>query len=247
MRLYTKKVALAMSVNLIIMGVQGSGKGTQAAYISEKYDLLHVSTGDLFRALKSRDDDFARKIQAVLASGKLVSDQETNEVLQDHLEKTDLKNGVILDGYPRNIAQAEWLGKYLAQKGETLTAVLLLELDPYIAFKRAFGRVTASDNTTHNIYYNADAIDFEFEKHGDESYPPRLMAKLKSNGEPLKRRPDDASADAVLKRIDIFLNETAPLIDYYEKKGLLIRINADQPIDKVSERLVQIIEQRKSQ
>ncbi len=235
-----------MSVYLIIMGVQGSGKGTQAAFISEKYDLLHVSTGDLFRALKARDDEFARKIQAILNSGALVSDEDTNAVLRDHLENTDLKNGVILDGYPRNIEQAEWLENYLAHKGEALTAVILLELDPYIAFKRAFGRVTAADKTTHNIYYNADAISFDFEEYEGKAYPPRLVAKLKSTDEELVRRADDASADAVIKRIDIFLNETAPLVDYYEKKGVLVRVNADQPIDTVSNKISQIIEQRKA-
>jgi adenylate kinase len=233
-----------MAINLILMGVQGSGKGTQAALISEKYNLLHVSTGDLFRALKNRDDDFARKIQAILASGKLVSDEETNEVLQDHLEKTDLRNGLILDGYPRNTAQAEWLEDYLASKGESLTAVILLELDAYTAFKRAFGRVSSSQ-TSYNIYSNADDIEFEFVKHDEQLFPPRLDAKLKSTGKSLSRRPDDASADAVIKRIDLFLNETAPLVDYYEQKGLLSRINAEQPIDVVTEQIMQVIEQRK--
>jgi adenylate kinase len=233
-----------MAINLILMGVQGSGKGTQAAVIGEKYNLLHVSTGDLFRALKNRDDDFARKIQGVLASGQLVSDQETNEVLQDHLEKTDLKNGILLDGYPRNPAQAEWLENYLASKGQSLTAVILLELDAYTAFKRAFGRVSGKQSS-YNIYSNADDIEFEFIKHEDQSFPPRLNAKLKSSGEVLTRRPDDASADAVIKRIDIFLNETAPLVDYYEKKGLLSRINAEQSIEAVTEEITKVIEQRK--
>jgi adenylate kinase len=233
-----------MAINLILMGAQGSGKGTQAAYISEKYNLLHVSTGDLFRALRSRDDEFARKIQGILASGKLVSDQETNEVLQDHLEKADLKGGVILDGYPRNIAQADWLDSYLAGKGESLLVVILLEVDPYTAFKRAFGRVSNAQGS-YNIYSNADEIEFEFVKHEDQSFPPRLEAKLKSTGEVLGRRPDDASADAVIKRIELFLNETAPLVDYYEKKGLLQRINAVQSIDAVTEQIIQVIEQKK--
>ncbi len=83
-------------------------------------------------------------------------------------------------------------------------------------------------------------------KHEEQAYPPRLNARLKSTGETLNRRPDDASADAVIKRIDIFLNETAPLIDYYESKGLLVRVDADQPIETVSEQMNQVIEQRKT-
>lgn len=233
-----------MGVYLILMGVQGSGKGTQASVVRDAYDLLHISTGDLFRALKTRDDDFARKIQAIMAAGHLVSDEDTNEVLRDHLERTPHDHGVIFDGYPRNIAQAEWLDQYLAAEDKPLTAVVLLELDLYTAFKRAFGRVGSGENT-YNIYYNAEGVAYEFVKHETEAFPPRLEATLTATGETLKRRPDDANADAVLKRIDIYMETTAPLIAYYEEKGLLVRISADQPIEAVSEQIKQAIDARR--
>lgn len=235
-----------MKIHLILMGVQGSGKGTQAAILRDTYGLIHVSTGDLFRALKTRQDPFAQEIQAILASGRLVSDEDTNNVLRDHLERTDQKHGIIFDGYPRNIAQAEWLGHYLAEKGEALTAVLLLDLDPYVAFKRAFGRVSSSKDkdVTYNVYFNADGIEYTFEKHETDLFPPRLVAKTKSTGEALVRRADDASADAVLKRIDTYLETTAPLIDYYGAKGLLVKINAAEPIETVTEKLKAAIDAR---
>jgi adenylate kinase len=238
----------SMALYLIIMGVQGAGKGTQAGYICEEYHLSHVSTGELFRALKTREDDFAKKIQAIMASGQLVSDADTNEVLKEHLESGKVKSGgVLFDGYPRNIAQAQWLDQYLAAKGEKLAAVLLLELDLYTAFKRAFGRVShpSDSNTTYNIYYNADGIEYQFVDHPDKQFAPRLEAKLLATGEPLNRRPDDASAHAVIKRIDTYMETTTPLVDYYAKKGLVVRINADQPIDAVSAQIKQAIEEKR--
>lgn len=233
-----------MSLYLIIMGVQGAGKGTQAAYIHETYAIPHVSTGDLFRAMKTRTDDLALEVQEIMNSGNLVSDEVTNKVLQDRLEQDDAATGVILDGYPRNIDQAQWLETYLGSKGESLAAVLLLELDYYTAFKRAFGRV--KDGTTgdvYNIYTLADQMDVEFVEHPDGTYPPRIQATL--NGTELERRKDDHAA-SVVKRIDTFEKTTKPLIEYYEGKGLLIRIDADQPIDAVSGAIKAAVDKAKS-
>jgi adenylate kinase len=231
-----------MGLYLVIMGVQGSGKGTQAAAISKKYGIPHISTGDLFRALKNREDDFARKIQETMKAGNLVSDEDTNHLLLERLEQPDVQqHGVILDGYPRNAAQAEWLQNYLAKKGETLSAVLLLDLDLYTAFKRTFGRVGGS----YNIYYNPDGIEYSFEDDPGKAYPPRLDATVKATGERLARRADDASAHAIIVRIDKYLSETEPLIEHYNQKGLLHRIDANQPIEKVNSTIEQIIQEAK--
>jgi adenylate kinase len=233
-----------MSLYLIIMGVQGAGKGMQAGIISEQYNIPHVSTGDLFRAMKTREDELAKRIQEIMKAGQLISDDVTNEVLKDRLEQPDAANGVILDGYPRNLAQAAWLEQYLTSRGAKLDAALLLELDLYAAFKRAFGRVTASDGQTYNIYYNADGLEWRFTDHPERQYPPRLEAYRA--GEALTRRPDDASADAVLKRIDTFLEATAPLVTYYDQKGLLLRINADQSIEAVTADIRKAVDQVRS-
>ncbi len=231
-----------MGLYLIIMGVQGAGKGMQAGIVSQHYGIPHISTGDLFRAMRSREDALAKKIQDIMKSGALVSDDDTNEVLLDRLQQDDAQGGVILDGYPRNIAQAQWLEMHLAEKGEKLGGVLLLELDLYTAFKRAFGRVSAADGASYNIYYNSEGVDWAFVDHPEKAYPPQLQATLNVTGEVLKRRPDDANAHAVLKRIDTFMESTAPLIDHYAAKDLLVRINADQSIAAVTTDIKQAVD-----
>jgi adenylate kinase len=223
-----------MGLYVILMGVQGAGKGEQAKFIRETYGIPHISTGDLFRAMKTREDALAKRVQTVMAAGNLVDDATTNEVVKDRLSQPDAQQGVIFDGYPRTPTQADWLEQYLASQGEQVAAVLLLELDLYIAFKRAFGRVThPKTGQSYNIYYNADELkEWEFVAAPD-NFPPRLRA-VAQDGVELTRRPDDGSADAVLKRIDTYIKTTQPLIEYYDAKKLLRRVNADQPIPAVS-------------
>lgn len=232
-----------MGLYVVLMGVQGAGKGEQAKYIRETYGIPHVSTGDLFRAMKTREDDLARRIQQIMAEGRLIDDDTTNEVVKDRLAQPDAQNGVIFDGYPRTPAQADWLEAHLAAKGERVTAVLLLQLDLYIAFKRAFGRVTsARTGKSYNIYYNAEGIEWTFEEDPSGKFPPRLVVKDPETGEEMIRRPDDASAHAILKRIDTFVATTQPLIDYFRSKGLLHSVNADQSIEDVSKDIRALIE-----
>ncbi len=222
-----------MSLYVILMGVQGAGKGLQAKLIEERFGIPQVSTGDLFRAMRARKDALARKVQDIMASGQLVDDDTTNAIVADRLAQADAQKGVILDGYPRNRIQAAFLERHLQEKGARVNAVLLLELDLYVAFKRAFGRVSADDGASYNYYYNADGVEFSWTPADDNSYPPRLEASLRDGGEMLRRRPDDASADAIIKRIDTFLETTQPLISYFEAKGSVRKIDADQSIEAV--------------
>lgn len=222
-----------MSLYVILMGVQGAGKGLQAKLIEERYGIPQVSTGDLFRAMRTRKDALARKVQDIMVSGQLVDDDTTNAIVADRLAQADAQKGVILDGYPRNHIQAAFLERHLQEKGARVNAVLLLELDLYVAFKRAFGRVSNDDGDSYNYYYNADGVDFSWTPAEDSSFPPRLDASLNDGGGVLRRRPDDASADAIIKRIDTFLETTQPLISYFEAKGSVRKINADQSIEAV--------------
>ncbi|MCY4537935.1 MAG: nucleoside monophosphate kinase [Chloroflexi bacterium] len=222
-----------MSLYVILMGVQGAGKGLQARLIEEHYGIPQVSTGDLFRAMRTRSDTLALKVQDIMASGRLVDDSTTNAIVEDRLRQDDAGNGVILDGYPRNQIQAQFLESHLAAKGAKVDAVLLLELDLYTAFKRAFGRVSAANGESYNYYYNSDGVDFRWVNSDDHLFPPRLEASLSTGDIPLKRRPDDASADAIIKRIDTFLETTQPLISYFESKGIMRKVNADQSIEAV--------------
>jgi adenylate kinase len=225
-----------MALYILLIGAQGAGKGVQAKYIQETYDgIPHVSTGDLFRAMKTREDDLARRVQQIMNEGRLVDDETTCEIVRDRLQQPDAAGGVIFDGFPRNLVQANWLHNYLASQGEALTAVMLLDLDLYTAFKRAFGRVSsAATGESFNIYYHDDSIVWHFEDHPESTYPPRLVATHKITGEHLTRRADDANAHAILKRIDTYLETTQPLIDYYRDKGLLHTVDADQSIEAVS-------------
>ncbi len=236
-----------MGLYVILMGVQGAGKGEQARFIRETYNIPHISTGDLFRAMKTREDDLARRIQQIMAEGRLIDDATTNEVVKDRLSQPDALHGAIFDGYPRTPAQADWLEAYLADKGEKIAAVLLLKLDLYTAFKRAFGRVShAESGKSYNIYYNEDGIEWQFVEHPEKAFPPRLKAVEKDTGKELVRRPDDGSAHAILKRIDIFIETTQPLIDYYAAKNLLHEIEADQSIAAVSDEIKARIESARS-
>lgn len=222
-----------MSLYVILMGVQGAGKGLQARLLQEHYGIPQVSTGDLFRAMRARRDPLALKVQDIMASGRLVDDDTTNAIVEDRLAQADASNGVILDGYPRNRAQARFLEAHLAAKGAKVQAALLLELDLYTAFKRAFGRVTAENGESYNYYFKADGVDFRWVNYAEHQFPPRLQAALADGDVPLKRRPDDASADAIIKRIDTFLETTQPLISYFEEKGIMRKVNANQPIAAV--------------
>lgn len=222
-----------MSLYVILMGVQGAGKGLQARLIEDYFGIPQVSTGDLFRAMRARTDDLARKVQDIMASGQLVDDDTTNAIVVDRLAQADAQNGVILDGYPRNQVQAAFLETHLSEKDARVNAVLLLELDLYTAFKRAFGRVTDANGGSYNCYYNANGVDFSWLQDESERFPPRLAASLRGSHTPLKRRPDDASADAIIQRIDTFLETTQPLISHFEASGNVLKINADQSIDAV--------------
>ncbi len=232
-----------MGLYLILMGVQGAGKGEQAKFIESTYGIPQVSTGDLFRAMKTRTDELAQRIQQIMAAGNLIDDDTTNEVVRERLSQPDAANGVILDGYPRTPAQADWLENYLNSRGEKVGAVLLFEIDLYTAFKRAFGRVKSSKTgETFNIYSNAGGIkSYTWEESPDKRFPPRLVA-IAADGEELARRPDDASADAIIKRIDTFLKTTQPLIDHYKRKGLLKVIPAERSIEEVSAEVKRIID-----
>jgi adenylate kinase len=239
---HAKKELFEMGLFVLLMGVQGAGKGEQARMITREYGIPHVSTGDLFRAMKTREDDFAKRIQATMASGQLIDDETTNQVVRERLEQPDAAAGAILDGYPRTPNQAQWLDSYLAQRGEHLHAAILLSLDPFRAFQRAFGRVSLADGSSYNFYSNRGELEFTFIDDDRKQFPSRLEAKHPTTGEIAVRRMDDANAHAVIKRIDTFLKETAPLAAYYRDKGLLRDVDAEQSIAAVSTQIRTILD-----
>ncbi len=220
-----------MGLYIVLVGVQGAGKGTQAKFLVEKYGIPHVSTGDLFRAMKTLDTPLAREVQAIMKAGNLVSDEVTNRIVEDRLQQEDARNGVIFDGYPRNVSQAAWLESYLAARGEKINVVAVLELDREIAIMRAEGRRYSQDKErVYNIYFNQ---------------PQNKKAGVwldDVDGQPVEQRPDD-EREAVEKRINLYFEQTVPLIDYFKNKGMVKAINASRSIEAVKEAMFQAVEE----
>jgi adenylate kinase len=215
-----------MALHIVLMGIQGAGKGTQAQKISKEFGIPAISSGDLFREMKTLDTPLAREVQEIMSRGELVPDDVTLQVVGERLSRGDAAKGVILDGFPRTRPQAEALDKLLAKSGNKIAIVPVLELEKPVAIKRAAGRRICSQNKDHvyNIYTN----------------PTQVEGHCDIDSAPLTQRADD-TPEAVEKRINLYQEETAPLLDYYAQRGLVQKFNADQPIEKVTEELLKAI------
>lgn len=207
-------------MNIILMGPPGAGKGTQAKKISEELGLAHVSTGDLFRNALRSMNEFGVKANAYMEKGELVPDSLTNEMLLDHLEKNKdaMTAGFILDGYPRNVDQAEHLANVILPKlGTKIDAVLNIAVPSQKLITRLSGRRTCRDcGTSFHVEFN----------------PPKVEGVCDNCGGELYQRADE-NETAVAKRLDTYDQATRPLIEYYANKGELTEINGDQSMDKV--------------
>lgn len=198
--------------NYILIGAQGSGKGTQAKLIAAEYGIPHISTGDIFREIRKEESDLGRKVRELIDKGNLVPDDVTNEIVAARIARNDCSKGFILDGYPRNIAQAGFLdGKKLINK------CIYLEINDAEAVKRISARLVCSSCKAD---YNTISIK-----------PKKAGVCDKCSGKLVQR--DDDKPEFVKKRLETFYRETAPLLDYYEKKGVLIKVDGEQAIDKV--------------
>ena len=206
-----------MQRNYVVMGAQGSGKGTQAKMVSAKYHLPHVSTGDIFREMRTQDTEIGRKVRALIDRGILVPDDIVNEMVANRLSQPDFKKGYVLDGYPRNLLQAEFLDKQ-----KPVSKCIFLEVSEKEIMKRMSARRICSNcKADYNTIYTR----------------PRKEGVCDKCGGKLVQRDDD-KPEAIKKRLDIFNKETKPLIDYYSKKGVLLRVNVEQPIEKVFQDVV---------
>lgn len=192
-------------MNLVFLGPPGAGKGTIAARAKEFYGIPHISTGDLFRYNIKNDTELGKEVKAILASGDLVPDSVTIKMVEDRFTNDDAQKGFILDGFPRTIFQADAL-----KDMKELDAVVNFVLDREEIIKRLSGRrMCKSTGRIYHILYN----------------PPKVEGIDDETGEPLIQRDDDKE-EAILNRLDVYHSQTAPLIDYYREKGLLIDIDA---------------------
>lgn len=195
-------------MNIIMLGAQGTGKGTVAGLISEQTGLPQISTGDIFRKNISEKTPLGVEADKYISKGNLVSDDITVPMVEDRLTWDDAKNGVILDGFPRTIEQAEKLDKILAKKGEKIDLVINLVTPKEEIIDRMLTRRVCTNQdckATYNI----------------KLHPPVKEGICDKCGSPLKQRADDSDPEAIKRRLEIYEEKTSPLVEYYKEKGVL--------------------------
>lgn len=195
-------------MNIIMLGAQGTGKGTVAGLISEQTGLPQISTGDIFRKNISEKTPLGVEADKYISKGNLVPDDITVPMVEDRLTWDDAKNGVILDGFPRTIEQAEKLDKILAKKGEKIDLVINLVTPKEEIIDRMLTRRVCTNQdckATYNI----------------KLHPPVKEGICDKCGSPLKQRADDSDPEAIKKRLEIYEEKTSPLVEYYKEKGVL--------------------------
>ncbi|WP_284141030.1 MULTISPECIES: adenylate kinase [unclassified Virgibacillus] len=206
-------------MNLILMGLPGAGKGTQAEKIKEKYSIPHISTGDMFRLAIKEGTALGNKAKAFMDQGALVPDEVTIGIVKERLSKDDCKNGFLLDGFPRTIAQADALQQLLAELNTTIDFVVNVEVPEEKLVERLTGRrICPTCGTTYHVLYN----------------PPKVEGICDKDGSQLIQRDDD-TAETVKNRLAVNIEQSKPLLDFYQEKGYLVTVNGDQPINKVFE------------
>jgi len=204
-------------LKIIIMGGPGAGKGTQASPLVERYHFPHISTGDMFRAAIKNGTDLGLKAKSFMDAGGLVPDDVTIGIVAERLALPDCVEGFLLDGFPRTLAQGHALGQILDRLGMKLDGVINIEVDEEVLLPRLTGRrVCRKCGATYHMIFN----------------PPQQAGVCGQCGGELYQRSDD-TIDTAKNRLDVYNQQTEPLISYYQKQGLLKRINGDQPIDQV--------------
>ena len=199
--------------NIIFIAPPAAGKGTQAKLVSTEYNIPHISTGDLLRNEIAASSKIGMEIKSAMARGEFVSDEVITKLLKKRLEAKDCKKGFILDGYPRNISQAKTYDNILKELNYDEGLVVFLDIDRELAMKRALSRVVCSKcGLSYNLI--------------NKEYAPLKEGICDNCGSSLKTRSDD-NEESFINRFDTFMKETYPLLEYYEKKGNLLKIKVD--------------------
>ncbi|MDP9728523.1 adenylate kinase [Alicyclobacillus tolerans] len=212
-------------MQIMLLGLPGAGKGTQAAKIQERYGIPHISTGDMFRAAIAAGTPLGLEVQDYLNSGKLVPDELTIRVVRDRLEQPDAKDGFLLDGFPRTLQQADALQKLLSELERNLNAVLYLHVPQNILMDRLTGRrICRQCGATYHLVLN----------------PPKVEGTCDVCGGELYQRADD-TPEAVKTRLEQYA-QTAPLVDYYQSQGVLYTFDGLLTIDHLFEQIVNTLD-----
>jgi adenylate kinase len=204
-------------VNLVLMGLPGAGKGTQAEKIVENYGIPHISTGDMFRAAMKEGTELGLKAKSFMDQGALVPDEVTIGIVRERLSKEDCKKGFLLDGFPRTVPQADALETILVELGKKIDYVLNIDVDQDILMERLTGRRICKDcGATYHLVFN----------------PPAQAGVCNRCGGELYQRADD-NEETVKNRLQVNIEQAKPLLDFYETKGYLRNIDGQQDINKV--------------
>jgi adenylate kinase len=212
---------------LIFLGPPGAGKGTQAREVAKHFGIPQISTGDMLRDAVKRQTPLGLAAKAKMEAGELVPDEVVCGIVEERVSRPDCQNGFILDGFPRTIAQAQFVDRMLAAKGQGLPLVLDIEVDEELLLKRLTGRRTCSVcGEIYNIYFN----------------PPKAGEVCDRDGGRLLRRADDNEA-TIRQRLVAYKKETSPLIDYYRGQGVLLPVDGNKEPEAIAKTLVELLSQ----
>jgi len=215
-------------MNIIFLGPPGAGKGTQAKVLVEKYGIPQISTGDMLREHVAKGTELGLKAKEYMEKGQLVPDEIILSMVKERLSQDDAQKGFILDGFPRTVAQAEALDKLLEEMGKKIEYVLALIVPDEELVTRLTGRRTCKNC---GMMYH---IKFK---------PPKVEGKCDVCGGELYQRPDD-NEETVRNRLKVYHEQTAPLIEYYRKKGVLFEVDGNKSIEEITQQLINILEKK---
>ena len=210
---------------VVFLGAPGAGKGTQAAEVAKELKLAHIATGDMFREAQKKGTKLALEAKTYMDRGMLVPDEITIKMVQERISAPDCKYGVIFDGFPRNIAQAQALDKAMAEQSKTIEKVVYIKVSEEELLKRLGGRWICRQCQTpyHEI-----------------ASPPKVKGKCDRCDGELYQRSDDVPA-TIKERLKVFFAQTAPLIDYYTKTGKLMEVNGEGTMEEIKQRILKAI------
>lgn len=211
---------------IVMLGAPGAGKGTQAKKIAQELNLVHISTGDLFRENLKNETELGKLAQQYMNKGELVPDDVTVKMVEVRLSRPDCKNGAVLDGFPRNPDQARALDGMLVEQGQKINLVPFIKVPDEVLVERLSGRWMSPSGRVYHEKYNPPVVKWIDDIDGSQLY----------------QREDD-KPETVRHRIEVYNQQTAPLIDYYQEKGLLVGIDGTQSIEKVTEDIMKAIEE----
>ena len=210
---------------VVFLGAPGAGKGTQAAEVAKALRLAHIATGDMFREAQKKGTKLAMEAKSYMDRGMLVPDEITIKMVLERISAPDCKNGVIFDGFPRNLAQAQALDKAMAEQSKAIDKVVYIKVSEEELLKRLGGRWICRQCQT---------------PYHEVASPPKVRGKCDDCGGDLYQRSDDVP-ETIEERLKVFFAQTSPLIDYFTKAGKLLEVNGEGDMDEIKQRILNAI------